>query len=197
MARALQTLHLYELAKQAPPDAGARANRFMHNVVERCGWDRREQAVLAELMLRDRQTAGELRTRGSRMTPIEDMAAVTGILHGLMHSEPPVVEELPREPGRSADRFRHLLSRGDAAPPEPQALACAESPPPETFSESESPRGLKPAAQEYDRRGAGAASSAAPTNQSGNELSSRVARLEARVDELADVISELRRNASG
>ena len=52
---------------------------------------------------------GELRTDASRMTPLPELAAVTAILEGLKAHDPPFVEELPREPGRSANRFRHLL----------------------------------------------------------------------------------------
>ena len=106
---ALRDLQHKGLAAQAPPSPGARVVRFEHLVVDRFHWDRRDQAVMAELMLRGRQTAGELRTHASRMTPLPDLAAVTSILEGLKAHDPPFVEELPREPGRSANRFRHLL----------------------------------------------------------------------------------------
>jgi len=106
---ALRDLQHKGLAAQAPPSPGARVVRFEHLVVDRFHWDRRDQAVMAELMLRGRQTAGELRTHASRMTPLPELAAVTAILEGLKAHDPPFVEELPREPGRSANRFRHLL----------------------------------------------------------------------------------------
>ncbi len=112
VSRALHTLANKNLVKQAAPGMGARSNRFEHNVVERFHWDRREQAVMAELMLRGRQTAGELRTRGSRMTPIPDLPAVHSVLAALANYETPFAEELPREPGRSTTRFRHLLGEG-------------------------------------------------------------------------------------
>src|SRR3989304_3945300 len=54
-------------------------------------------------------SCGELRTHASRMTPLSDLAAVTAILEGLKAHDPPFVEELPREPGRPANRFRRLL----------------------------------------------------------------------------------------
>lgn len=110
VSRALHDLSLKQLAKQAPPGPGARANRFEHTVVETCHWDRRDQAILAELMLRGRQTPGELRGRASRMTSFPDLPSVMTTLEGLARRDPPLVEELPREPGRSANRFRHLLS---------------------------------------------------------------------------------------
>ena len=110
IAKALYSLEQKRFVAQAPPAAGARVNRFGHRVVERVSWDRREQAVMAELILRGRQTPGELRTRGCRMASIPDMAAVMSILHDLSSGERAFVEELPREPGRSATRYRHLLA---------------------------------------------------------------------------------------
>ncbi len=109
VSAALRSLVHKNLAVQAPPAPGARVVRFAHQVVELLHWDRREQAVMAELMLRGRQTAGELRTHASRMTALPDLTAVNAILDALKAHDPPFVEELPREPGRSANRFRHLL----------------------------------------------------------------------------------------
>lgn len=116
VASALQSLMDKELARQSPPALGARANRFEHSVVERWHWDRRDQAVMAELMLRARQTAGEIRTRATRMTPLNDLEAAMSVLRELARRDPPFLEELPREPGRSANRFRHLLMARSADP---------------------------------------------------------------------------------
>lgn len=110
VSAAMRTLEHKGLVAQAATSAGARAVRFEHRVVDRLGWDRREQAVMAELMLRGRQTTGELRTRASRMTQLPDMQAVVAVLDALKSRTPPFVEELAREPGRSANRFRHLLA---------------------------------------------------------------------------------------
>lgn len=109
IARAVHSLQVKGLVKQAPPVAGARSNRFQHQVVEVFHWDRREQAVMAELLLRGRQTPGELRSRAERMTPLPDLEAVHHVLNQLAHAHTPFVAELPREPGRSANRWRHLL----------------------------------------------------------------------------------------
>ena len=116
VASALQSLMDKELARQSPPALGARANRFEHRVVERWHWDRRDQAVMAELMLRARQTAGEIRTRATRMTPLDDFESAMSVLQELARRDPPFLEELPREPGRSANRFRHLLMARSADP---------------------------------------------------------------------------------
>ncbi len=110
VGKALYSLERRRFVAQAPPSPGARANRFCHNVVEELHWDRREQAVMAELILRGRQTAGELRSRAGRMTPLQDAESALNVLNALRAADPPFVEELPREPGRSANRFRHLIS---------------------------------------------------------------------------------------
>lgn len=109
VARALQGLGHKRLATQAPPEPNDRANKFRHRVVEELHWDPREQAVMAELLLRGRQTSGELRTRASRMTPIQDLASITAIIESLQRAAPPFIKELAREPGKSAVRYRHLL----------------------------------------------------------------------------------------
>ncbi len=115
VATAIHTLGGRQLVRHAPTAPGARSNRFEH-LAEQCfGWDKREQAVMAELILRDRQTPGELRSRANRMTPIPDLEAVAAILQDLMGRDPPCVEELQREPGRSAIRFRQLLAGDDGS----------------------------------------------------------------------------------
>ncbi len=116
ISEALRTLEIKQLVAQAPPALGARSVRFKHLVVEKFHWDRREQAVMAELLLRGRQTAGELRTHAGRMTPFADLEAVGVTLHSLRNRETPFIEELAREPGRSANRFRHLLGPAHSAP---------------------------------------------------------------------------------
>jgi len=123
VSAAMRTLEHKGLVAQAATSAGARAVRFEHRVVEKLGWDRCEQAVMAELMLRGRQTTGELRTRASRMAQLPDLQAVVTILDALKSHTPPFVEELAREPGRSANRFRHLLAV------EPAEAESASGPP--------------------------------------------------------------------
>jgi len=115
VAKALTRLQQKRLVKQAPPSAGARSNRFLHACVEAFQWDRRQQAIMSELFLRGRQTPGELRTHASRMTPFPDLEAIGNTLSELENQAPPFVEELLREPGRSANRWRHLLGSEEEA----------------------------------------------------------------------------------
>lgn len=51
---------------------GGRAERFRHYMRKRYTFSEVQLAILTELMLRGRQQPGELRTRASRMTPIDN-----------------------------------------------------------------------------------------------------------------------------
>lgn len=104
----LEDLHLRKLIDVELPGAGGRTKRYKYNLAG-YPWDKREKAVIAELLLRGPQTVGELRTRGSRMTAFPDLESVMATLDRLMQSTPPSVRELPKEPGRSAVRFAHCF----------------------------------------------------------------------------------------
>lgn len=188
VARALGRLQRKDLAEQAPPDAGARSNRFAHRVVETLQWDRRDQAVMAELMLRGRQTAGELRTHASRMTPFGALESIQSTLCELAGRESPLVEELPREPGRSANRWRHLLEApvaqgaADATPTCPEASGGVAENGSLIGDESQTGPLRDPERSESDNAAV---------------LAGRVATLEARVAALADEVAALRRDLSG
>ena len=80
VSRALMRLQHKNLCVQAPPVPGERSNKFKHRIVDVLHWDRRDQAVMAELMLRGRQTPGELRTHAGRMVPFDDLESVTTTL---------------------------------------------------------------------------------------------------------------------
>jgi uncharacterized protein YceH (UPF0502 family) len=62
---------------------GGRVERWRHNLYDAWQVDKVELAVLAELLLRGPQTEGELRSRASRMEPIDDLEALRAVLHRL------------------------------------------------------------------------------------------------------------------
>ncbi|HUU85611.1 MAG TPA: YceH family protein [Phycisphaerae bacterium] len=122
------------LASKVLPGPGARTDRFKHEVAGHFGWEKREQAVMAELLLRGPQTVGELRTRCSRMVPFDNLEMVSAVLDDLAHKDPPLTAPLPREPGRSAIRHTHLLYPEDEQPasaaPAPASSAAGAPPAP-------------------------------------------------------------------
>lgn len=89
-----------------------------------------QTAIICELMLRGPQTPGELKTRASRMAPVEDVTAIETALEGLaQRTDGPLVTQLPREPGRRDSRYAQLLTgevdvtelSAHVAPPSPIA----------------------------------------------------------------------------
>ncbi|MDX5409997.1 MAG: YceH family protein [Thauera sp.] len=94
--------------------ASARVAKYEHLVRLRHSLPPAEQAVLAILLLRGAQTAGELRQRCERLHRFDDVAAVDAVLEHLAEKYPPLVTALPRAPGTKETRHVHLLG-GDAA----------------------------------------------------------------------------------
>ncbi len=69
-----------------------------------------ERAILCELLVRGPQSAGELKTRCNRMTPVAEVSEVEGALQSLAeHAAGPYVIRLPRAPGARDARYAHLL----------------------------------------------------------------------------------------
>jgi uncharacterized protein YceH (UPF0502 family) len=63
---------------------GGRVVRWKHNLYDAWHVDKVELAVLGELLLRGPQTEGELRSRASRMEPIDDLDALRNVLRPLV-----------------------------------------------------------------------------------------------------------------
>ena len=107
VAKASRELGALRLAAEAEPVRGSRVERYRHRVEETMRWNVYQQAVMAELLLRGPQTAGELKTNASRMSPLPDLDAVGMLIEDFTKQD--LVRELPRQPGKSAVRFDHLL----------------------------------------------------------------------------------------
>jgi uncharacterized protein YceH (UPF0502 family) len=86
---------------------GSRAVKFRHLLDEALGIGEPELALLAVLMLRGAQTAGELKARAERLHPFASLAAVYETLDGLIQRE--LAVRLPRGPGQKEERYRQLL----------------------------------------------------------------------------------------
>ena len=96
--------------------SGGRVPRYEHNVERVLQVPSPSVALLAVLMLRGPQTAGELRINCDRLYKFADISSVEGFLHEL--AERPagaLVIELPRQPGSRENRWAHLLCGAPAA----------------------------------------------------------------------------------
>jgi hypothetical protein len=107
--------------------ADSRVTKYGHRAQEVFNFDRRETALLCELMLRGPQTLGELRQHAERMYRFDDLSTLEGTLQKLVDRQPPLVKKLARVPGTKEPRYAQLLG-GDkpewtAPPAEPHFLA--------------------------------------------------------------------------
>jgi uncharacterized protein YceH (UPF0502 family) len=163
---------------------GSRVERWRHLLYEAWHVDKVDLAVLAELLLRGPQTEGELRTRASRMEPIEDLDRLRSLLRNL--AERKLVVYLTPEERRGT-----VVTHGFHDPRELQglrahhvsaaaALETASAPPP-------APRPAAPSAAEQRLPALEAALAEARAEIDG--LKRQTAQLQS---QLASVVDELR-----
>lgn len=105
--------------------SGSRVMRFSHNVGRVLRVPDQAVAILASLMLRGPQTAGELRISTERLHRFADISSVEAFLDELagraQESGGPLVVKLERRPGEREQRWAQLLT----GVPEPSAQTSA------------------------------------------------------------------------
>lgn len=91
--------------------SGGRVSRYAHNIERVLHIPTQSTALLAILMLRGPQTAGELRLNCERLHKFADISSVESFLAELAErAAGGLVVELPRQPGARENRWMHLLS---------------------------------------------------------------------------------------
>jgi len=120
-----------------------RVVKHSHRLAGMLGLKKRELALLAVLMLRGGQTAGELRTRAERYHRFSGVAEVEESLAVLGAHEPPLVRNLGRAPGQSQDRWVDTF-RPDPEKQKPRVRGVAR---PQTVSAPEAEPAAELAAQ--------------------------------------------------
>lgn len=91
--------------------SGGRVLRYAHNIERVLRIPAQSTALLAILMLRGPQTAGELRINCERLHKFADISSVESFLAELSErAAGALVIELPRQPGSRENRWAHLLS---------------------------------------------------------------------------------------
>jgi len=107
--------------------AGGRTDRYRHNLAEHLKLNKPQLALLAVMLLRGPQTAGELKTRCARMVDFESPSAID-------EAAAPMIERgfaarLAPAPGSRAARYAQLLSPSshpqDSAPTAASAAPAA------------------------------------------------------------------------
>lgn len=89
--------------------AGARVIKYEHRMRIKWTLEQDKVAVLAVLMLRGLQTAGEIRSRTGRLHEFKSVAEAESALQFLIDKYPPLVARLDRAPGTKEPRYGQLL----------------------------------------------------------------------------------------
>ncbi len=120
-------------------EARSRAPKYRHDLASVPGLTEPERALVAVLLLRGPQTAGELRTRTERYYAFSDLGVVESMLEDLARRDEAVTERLERRPGQKEARWRLRWTpdAGQAAEPPGRAPEAASAPgafgPPEAW----------------------------------------------------------------
>jgi uncharacterized protein YceH (UPF0502 family) len=109
VTEALDGLINKELARKVFP-GNSRVDKYCHTGTSTLKVEIAELALLAELMMRGPQTFAELRSRVSRMVPIESPERLTAWLDAL--EQRAMIERVPAGRGFRAERFAQLLCPG-------------------------------------------------------------------------------------
>lgn len=118
-ADVVQALDALKEAGLAVEVSGSRVPRFEHRLEKALAVPGQAAALLAVLMLRGPQTAGELRLNCERLHRFADISSVEAFLDELAGRA--LVAELPRLPGTREKRWSHLLSGRPAVGEAPAA----------------------------------------------------------------------------
>jgi len=123
-ARQLESKHLVSREENFRSGVEKYTQRLCNTPFSEFQFTQQEFAVMCLLLLRGRQTPGELRTRSGRLCTFEDNSEVATTLQGLIDREGgALVARLPRTPGRLDSEYMHLFygpiesaSPGDSLP---------------------------------------------------------------------------------
>ena len=118
---ALDELKDQHLIRFVLPSHGRSVVRYRHVLDEALGLDNRQCAILAMLLLRSRQTTGELRTRTERMAQFDSLDEVDHELELLASREETLAANVGRRPGQKEERWATPLvdSASTASAPDP------------------------------------------------------------------------------
>jgi uncharacterized protein YceH (UPF0502 family) len=130
--RSLESKHLLRIEDNFKRGVEKYAQRFCNTSFSELQFDEAQFAIVCLLLLRGRQTPGELRARSGRLHEFADNAAVVEAVNALIEREgDPLVMQLPRTPGRKDAEYMHLFSGAvdiQAHAEKVQAAAASDSP---------------------------------------------------------------------
>lgn len=187
----LEELREMGLVAQVFTESG-RTARYRHYVRKRFTLTEPQLAILTELMLRGQQAVGELRTRASRMAPIETLEQLRAELEGL------VAMNLVRADGpldrRGVEVDHNLYPANEKQPMRARASGDSDEAPPRAASSASSQAAVDPGLAGR----VSALESACEVLRSENaSLSESLSALRDDFRKLGDELHELRRSLGG
>lgn len=171
---------------------GSRVHKHRHCLDEKLGIGQAELALLAVLMLRGAQTAGELRARTQRIFEFSSSEATYERLEVLSRGDKPLVKQLPRVAGQKEQRWVHLLSQdryaSSPANSQPSAQTHRDTAPAHTsqMRPGQSAAGVLGVSSAPDREAA-----VGERSKSDEQLLGRIEALQQQIAELAAVYQDL------
>ena len=103
------TVSQLESRKLVGVEYGGRATHVTHRVMTEFAINRKQQAVLAVLLVREPLTLNDIKTKTGRMEDFSDVDEVMAVINSLLERDQPLVIRIPKGPGSREDRFTHLL----------------------------------------------------------------------------------------
>ena len=97
------------------PSHGRSVVRYREVLNEALGLDAEQTAILAVLLLRGPQTAGELRVRTERMAKFDSLDEIQHQLEFLASREQPLARNVGRRPGQKEERWATPLVTADTS----------------------------------------------------------------------------------
>lgn len=110
-SEALEALDSLRCQSLVSETSGGRVSHYAQNIQAVLRIPEQSMILLATLILRGSQTAGELRTNSERLYRFADISSVESFLRELAERSPDaLVMEMTRQPGMRENRWIHLLS---------------------------------------------------------------------------------------
>ena len=195
-AKVLDELRELGLVAEIHTESG-RTERYRHYMRKRFSFTEPQLAILIELLLRGRQTQGELRSRASRMVPIDSLEHLRQELAGLMDMNL-VLAGGPLE-RRGVEVDHNLYTESERNRQEAFATEVPASPEGEAASDSSARvvQGSGADTSGIGQRITGLEASVETLRIENSELRSELQELQEQVRQLGDQVDQLRRDLGG
>ncbi|MFK8011905.1 MAG: YceH family protein [Marinicellaceae bacterium] len=90
-------------------DYSGRANHISHRVTGTLNLNKKKQAILTVLMVRNPLTLNDIKARTNRMVEFEDLNEINDYLEKMIAAEIPLASRINKTVGSREDRYTHML----------------------------------------------------------------------------------------